>query len=154
VTYGVIILLVSLYLIFFVAPRHGSTNVMVYISICSLLGSFSVSCVKGVGLAFKEWANGGHIWTNALTYVLFVGLVLSVSTQVCGRFRNCKQVAETSCIIAFIFPLEVVIVPVSHASTATFFVSCSYYSSYSSTMVNCAACNRKAGGSMLHHTCL
>lgn len=85
VTYAVIVLLVSLYLIFYVAPRHGTSNVMVYISICSLLGSFSVSCVKGVGLAFKEWAAGGSIWTNPLTYVLIVGLVASVSTQVCTK---------------------------------------------------------------------
>nr|CAB3264331.1 magnesium transporter NIPA2 [Phallusia mammillata] len=82
VTYAIIVFLVSLYLIFYVAPRHGTSNVMVYISICSLLGSFSVSCVKGVGLAFKEWAAGGSIWTNPLTYVLIIGLVMSVSTQV------------------------------------------------------------------------
>lgn len=82
IIYGVIILLISLYLIFRVAPRHGTSNVMVYISICSLLGSFSVSCVKGVGLAVKEWLAGDPIWNNFLTYVLVFGLVASVSTQI------------------------------------------------------------------------
>jgi len=55
---------------------------MIYISICSLLGSFSVSCVKGVGLAVKEWLDGDMIWNNILTYILFFGLVASVSTQI------------------------------------------------------------------------
>ena len=82
IVYGIIVLLVSLYLVFFVAPRHGTHNVMVYISICSLLGSFSVSCVKGVGLAVKGWLAGEKIWSNPLTYVVLVGLILSVSTQV------------------------------------------------------------------------
>jgi len=82
IVYGVIVLLVALYLIFKVAPQHGTSNVMVYISICALLGSFSVSCVKGVGLAVKEWLEGEMIWTNPLTYVLGLGLVASVSTQI------------------------------------------------------------------------
>ena len=55
---------------------------MVYISICSLLGSFSVVCVKGVGLAAKDLIAGHDIWHNPLTYVLVVGLIASVSMQV------------------------------------------------------------------------
>ena len=58
------------------------TNVMVYISICSLLGSFSVVCVKGIGLAVKDIIAGHDIWHNALTYILLIGLVASVSMQV------------------------------------------------------------------------
>ena len=82
VIYGILVLLGSLFLIFYVAPRHGSTNVMVYISICSLLGSFSVSCVKGVGLAVKDWSAGKNIWHDPLFYIMLTGLILSVSTQV------------------------------------------------------------------------
>jgi len=82
IVYAFIVLCISLYLIFKVAPIHGTSNVMVYISICSLLGSFSVSCVKGVGLAIKEWLAGDPIWTMPLFYVLVIGLVLSVSTQI------------------------------------------------------------------------
>ncbi|XP_078490346.1 magnesium transporter NIPA2 isoform X1 [Ciona intestinalis] len=82
VTYAVAVLLVSLYLIFYVAPRHGTSNMMVYISICSLLGSFSVSCVKGVGMVFKGFAAGDNVWIMPLTYILIIGLILSVSTQV------------------------------------------------------------------------
>nr|XP_013003422.2 magnesium transporter NIPA1 [Cavia porcellus] len=42
VGYLCIVLLMLLLLIFWIAPAHGPTNIMVYISICSLLGSFTV----------------------------------------------------------------------------------------------------------------
>ena len=45
--YTAIALSISLGLIIKVAPKYGQTNVLVYIVICSLLGSFSVACVKG-----------------------------------------------------------------------------------------------------------
>lgn len=37
---------VILYLIFTVAPRHGNSNIFVYLAICSLIGSLSVMSVK------------------------------------------------------------------------------------------------------------
>lgn len=82
VFYGIVILLISLFLIFYVAPRKGTTNMMIYISICSLLGSFSVSCVKGVGLVFREFFAGNSVFLRPLTYVLIIGLIATVSTQI------------------------------------------------------------------------
>lgn len=82
VTYGVIILLISLFMIFVMAPRRGTTNMLIYISICSLLGSFSVSCVKGVGLVFREFFAGYSVFSRPLTYVLIIGLIATVSTQI------------------------------------------------------------------------
>ena len=70
---------------------------MIYISICSLLGSFSVACVKGVGLAVKELNQGQSVFTNPLTYVLVIGLVLSVSTQVCIKcFQDNSEIGVGS----------------------------------------------------------
>ena len=37
---------VILYLIFSVAPKHGNSNIFVYLAICSLIGSLSVMSVK------------------------------------------------------------------------------------------------------------
>ena len=39
-------LAVILYLIFSVVPRHGNSNIFVYLAICSLIGSLSVMSVK------------------------------------------------------------------------------------------------------------
>ena len=53
--YTAIALSISLGLIIKVAPKYGQTNVLVYIVICSLLGSFSVACVKGEPLLWFHW---------------------------------------------------------------------------------------------------
>ena len=69
---------------FKVAPKHGQHNVLVYIVICSLLGSFSVACVKGVGLVIKQYfnPNDDNPFEDALTYFLIMCLAMS------GEFSN------------------------------------------------------------------
>ena len=44
-----------LYLIFSIVPRHGNSNIFVYLAICSLIGSLSVMSVKvsSSGASFK-----------------------------------------------------------------------------------------------------
>ena len=44
---------VILYLIFSVAPKHGNSNIFVYLAICSLIGSLSVMSVKASLLDFR-----------------------------------------------------------------------------------------------------
>jgi len=82
--YTCIALSVSLFLIFKIAPAHGQSNVLVYIIICSLLGSFSVACVKGVGLVIKQFFNPNdeNPFEDALTYFLILCLAMSVTTQI------------------------------------------------------------------------
>ena len=55
VTVSIIGLLV---LIFLLAPRYGNTNVLVYILVCSILGSYTVMFCKGISLVIKEIASG------------------------------------------------------------------------------------------------
>ncbi|XP_037104577.1 magnesium transporter NIPA2 [Syngnathus acus] len=73
---------VVLLLILGVAPRHGQTNILVYISICSLIGSLSVSCVKGLGIAIKEALGGVNVASAPLAWLLLLGLVVCVGTQI------------------------------------------------------------------------
>lgn len=77
---------------------------LVYIGICSLLGSFSVSCVKGVGMVFREIFQGKNVWTLPLTYVLFISLVLSVSTQV-NYLNKAIDIFNTSMVTAIYYVL-------------------------------------------------
>ncbi|GAA5853521.1 hypothetical protein JCM9279_001300 [Rhodotorula babjevae] len=57
------VLVFSLYMIHIVAPRHGNSNPLVYISICSLVGSVSVMAVKGFGVALKlTFAGNNQLW--------------------------------------------------------------------------------------------
>lgn len=46
VLYSILALALILYLIFWVAPEHGTENVLVYLAICSLAGSFTVTSCK------------------------------------------------------------------------------------------------------------
>ena len=48
----------SVYLIVWLAPLYGQTNIMVYVAICSLIGSLSVMGCKGLSIAIKLTAMG------------------------------------------------------------------------------------------------
>ncbi|KAF4019888.1 hypothetical protein G4228_011403, partial [Cervus hanglu yarkandensis] len=82
ICFAVIITVISLVLILIVAPKKGQTNILVYISICSLIGAFSVSSVKGLGIAIKELLEWKPVYKHPLVFVLLAVLVLSVTTQI------------------------------------------------------------------------
>lgn len=72
---GVIILCVILIstaaiLILCVAPKYGQKNVLVFVLICSTIGSFTVMGAKGFGVAIKETVRGRNEFTNWLTYFM------------------------------------------------------------------------------------
>lgn len=67
---------------FIVAPRYGQKNVLVYILICSVIGSLSVSCVKGLGIGIKELVAGTAVLKEPLFWALLVFLVICVSIQI------------------------------------------------------------------------
>ncbi|XP_077248710.1 putative magnesium transporter NIPA6 [Tasmannia lanceolata] len=46
-------LAVSLVLMLHFAPRYGQTNIMVYLGICSIIGSLTVVSIKAIGIAIK-----------------------------------------------------------------------------------------------------
>lgn len=58
--YASIVLVLCAFLVMYVCPRFGRSNILVYISICSLLGAFTVSSVKGLAIAI----NTGEFNTN------------------------------------------------------------------------------------------
>ncbi|XP_048130490.1 probable magnesium transporter NIPA2 [Rhodamnia argentea] len=58
IVYTVVVLIVVAVLIFCYAPRYGPTNMMVYIGICSLMGSLTVMSVKALGIALKLTFSG------------------------------------------------------------------------------------------------
>ncbi|XP_005919743.1 magnesium transporter NIPA2 isoform X1 [Haplochromis burtoni] len=80
--FATLVIIVALIFIFVVGPRHGQTNILVYITICSVIGALSVSCVKGLGIAIKEAIAGTSVVKNPLAWILLLGLVGCVSTQI------------------------------------------------------------------------
>ena len=59
----------SLVMIYSVVPRYGRTNPIVYISICSLVGSVSIMAIKGFGIAVKLTFAGSNQFVYPSTYV-------------------------------------------------------------------------------------
>jgi hypothetical protein len=66
ITYVAVVIIVTIVLIVYAAPRYGHTNILVYIAVCSLVGSLSVISVKGLGLAIKETITKQEQFTNWL----------------------------------------------------------------------------------------
>ncbi|XP_072295489.1 magnesium transporter NIPA1 isoform X2 [Eucyclogobius newberryi] len=79
ILFASLVVLALLVLIFWISPVHGSSNIMVYISICSLFGSFTVPCSKGLGLVAQEAFSDGPYSGRALCVFLFLLLTLTVS---------------------------------------------------------------------------
>nr|XP_005283353.1 magnesium transporter NIPA2 [Chrysemys picta bellii]XP_042696773.1 magnesium transporter NIPA2 [Chrysemys picta bellii] len=82
VVFATAVVIVSLILIFVVGPRHGQTNILVYITICSVIGALSVSCVKGLGITIKELIAGKPVLKHPLSWILLLSLIICVSTQI------------------------------------------------------------------------
>ncbi|GCB65507.1 hypothetical protein scyTo_0013468 [Scyliorhinus torazame] len=82
IIFASITVIASLLLMIFVAPKMGPTNILIYISICSLIGAFSVSSVKGLGIAMKELYEKKPVVNKPLSWILLATLIISVSTQI------------------------------------------------------------------------
>ncbi|CAH6889612.1 magnesium transporter NIPA3 [Phodopus roborovskii] len=82
ISFAVIVSVISLVLMVLVAPKKGQTNILVYIAICSLIGAFSVSSAKGLGIAIKELLEWKPVYKNPLVFILLAVLILSVMTQI------------------------------------------------------------------------
>lgn len=51
--YVALVLVLCAVLVLYCCPRFGQSNILVYIGICSLLGTFTVSSVKGLAIAIN-----------------------------------------------------------------------------------------------------
>lgn len=60
---------------------HGRKNPLVYISICSTVGSVSVMSIKAFGIALKLTLGGNNQFTHPSTYVFIIVVVVCILTQ-------------------------------------------------------------------------
>ncbi|XP_042384624.1 probable magnesium transporter NIPA4 [Zingiber officinale] len=80
--YAITVLVAALILVIHFVPRYGQTHIMVYIGICSLVGSLSVMSVKALGIALKLTFSGMNQLIYPQTWVFTVIVVSCVATQV------------------------------------------------------------------------
>lgn len=68
-------------MIYKIAPVHGKKNPLIYLSICSTVGSVSVMAVKAFGIALKLTFAGNNQFTHPSTYVFLIITAVCIMTQ-------------------------------------------------------------------------
>ncbi|GAB2283563.1 hypothetical protein Dimus_018069 [Dionaea muscipula] len=79
--YALLVMIAMLILIFYFIPLYGQTHIMVYIGVCSLVGSLSVMSVKALGIALKLTLSGMNQLIYPQTSVFALIVAACVVTQ-------------------------------------------------------------------------
>ncbi|XVE67443.1 hypothetical protein DITRI_Ditri08aG0161300 [Diplodiscus trichospermus] len=79
--YTALVLTAVFILIFHYVPQYGQTHIMVYIGVCSLVGSISVMSVKALGIALKLTFSGMNQLIYPQTWAFTLVVVTCVLTQ-------------------------------------------------------------------------
>ncbi|KAF8473442.1 magnesium transporter NIPA-domain-containing protein [Kalaharituber pfeilii] len=79
--YCTIVAVFAVIMIYRVAPYYGKKNPLIYISICSTVGSVSVMAIKAFGIALKLTLGGNNQFTHPSTYVFIIVVAVCILTQ-------------------------------------------------------------------------
>lgn len=79
--YTIVIISSTIFVACFVAPRHGHTNVVIYIFLCSGIGSLTVMSCKALGLALRDTIAGNNDFTTWMPWFLIFVTVTFVAVQ-------------------------------------------------------------------------
>lgn len=71
----------AVFMIYKVAPVYGKRNALIYLSICSTVGSISVMSVKAFGIALKLTFAGHNQFSHPSTYVFMILTAVCILTQ-------------------------------------------------------------------------
>ncbi|XP_022864177.1 probable magnesium transporter NIPA6 [Olea europaea var. sylvestris] len=72
---------VTLVLVLYCEPRYGQTNIMVYIGVCSIIGSLTVMSIKAVGIAIRLTIEGSSQVASFQTWVFVMVAASCITTQ-------------------------------------------------------------------------
>ncbi|RKF62053.1 NIPA-like protein 2 [Erysiphe neolycopersici] len=81
-TYASVIILGCLFVAIWIAPLYGKKTMMVYLSICSLVGSLSVVATQGLGAAIVAQIGGTSQFRQWFLYVLLAFVISTLVTEV------------------------------------------------------------------------
>jgi hypothetical protein len=79
--YCAIVAVFAFVMIYKIAPKYGKKNPLVYISICSTVGSISIMAIKAFGIAVKLTLGGSNQFTHPSTYVFLIVVAVCILTQ-------------------------------------------------------------------------
>lgn len=79
--YAIAVVAFAVFMIYKIAPVYGRRNALIYLSICSTVGSISVMSVKAFGIALKLTFAGHNQFTHPSTYVFMILTAVCILTQ-------------------------------------------------------------------------
>ncbi|RSM12699.1 hypothetical protein CDV31_006275 [Fusarium ambrosium] len=79
--YAIAVVAFAVFMIYKIAPVYGRRNALIYLSICSTVGSISVMSVKAFGIALKLTFAGHNQFTHPSTYVFMILTTVCILTQ-------------------------------------------------------------------------
>lgn len=82
IIYVLIIIGISAFIAFYLGPRAGHKNVVIYIVLCSAIGSLTVMSCKALGLAIRDQISGrSNDFGSGLPYVLMLISAVFIAIQ-------------------------------------------------------------------------
>ncbi|KAL7273117.1 hypothetical protein RUND412_004049 [Rhizina undulata] len=81
-SYAGVIILGCVGIVLWIAPKYGAQSMMVYISVCSLIGGLSVVATQGLGAAVVTQISGTPQFNQWFLYVLFVFVVITLVVEI------------------------------------------------------------------------
>ena len=81
-TYAGVIIVGCVFIALWVGPRYGKKSMLVYLSICSLIGGLSVVATQGLGAAIVAQAGGKPQFNQWFLYVLLVFVITTLVTEI------------------------------------------------------------------------
>lgn len=80
--YATLIIAAAIIIIVKYVPQYGQTYIIVYVGVCSLIGSLSVMSVRALGIALKLTFSGMNQLIYPQTWVFAVVVIICVLTQI------------------------------------------------------------------------
>jgi hypothetical protein len=81
-SYAGVVIIGCAFVAFWVGPRYGKKSMLVYLTICSLVGGLSVVATQGLGAAVVAQAGGTPQFNQWFLYVLLVFVVATLLTEI------------------------------------------------------------------------
>ncbi len=81
-SYAGVVILACIFIVLWAGPRYGKKSMLVYLSVCSLIGGLSVVATQGLGAAIVTQAGGVPQFNQWFLYVLLVFVVATLVTEI------------------------------------------------------------------------
>lgn len=81
-SYAGVVIVASIFTAWWAGPRYGKKTMMVYISICSMIGGLSVVATQGLGAAIVAQIGGTPQFNQWFLYVLLVFVITTLLTEI------------------------------------------------------------------------